>query len=478
MPDESTAATPRGPRIGVLLGLFYALYLPLAAGFFLHTSPPSDGGRVFGKYSPSYAAFLGLLLAAGAGLPFLARALARPTRIATPDGRALVIAGRRKVGFAAVAALLGALLATVLVEVAWGPPDRPADKEDYRVPCEPVFERWPRRGALGNRHGWRGPDVERRKPPGTFRLFALGGSTTWLTNVRPPSDTFVARLDRSLSEARPDWRFEVENAAFDQNTSLHSLIKYLTVVQDYDPDVVLVMHAINDWAQRGSDVPFPWEAGAYERDYGHMKTALRRIAVAGGLQRPQAPLWARSIVCARLTGFIDAAFASDLRRRQGSFEERSQLAEAWVTQALPAFRRNLRTLGELVQARGGRLVIASQPTMFRPGATPPPPSPELQPEDRSAWLWRDQPERLLWSTTRDLRRYNDAARDVAHELGAAFVDLEAAVPPNWDDFHDSVHLNAAGCAKAADALLERILPLVPGLPATGEEEPRLNAEAR
>ena len=66
-------------------------------------------------------------------------------------------------------------------------------------------------------------------------------------------------------------------------------------------------------------------------------------------------------------------------------------------------------------------------------------------------------------------RYNDLNREVAAELGAAFVDLERSVPPRWDYFdteqrYDLIHMSAAACVLAAQAIHEVVLPLIPERP--------------
>lgn len=183
------------------------------------------------------------------------------------------------------------------------------------------------------------------------------------------------------------------------------------------------------------------------------------------LGRPQNSLWADLRVTRGVAAAFEGCFYSDRRVDVGlSDEERLRLAERVIRRALPAFRRNLRTLGELVQGRGARFVIVSQPTMFRPEA---PPEPDLAypTEDHlQSPAWGGRPALYRWAYTSAMRLFNDAAREVAHELGADFVDLERAVPPAWAFFQaeerDGFHMNAAGCALAAKALHEAILPFV------------------
>jgi hypothetical protein len=51
-----------------------------------------------------------------------------------------------------------------------------------------------------------------------------------------------------------------------------------------------------------------------------------------------------------------------------------------------------------------------------------------------------------------MAQFNGAAKAVAAQRGAAFVDLDAAVPRDLDHFHDDVHLTRAGNERVADAV--------------------------
>jgi lysophospholipase L1-like esterase len=63
-----------------------------------------------------------------------------------------------------------------------------------------------------NSLGWRGPDVSRPKPPGTFRILGLGDSFTYGAGVAV-TETYLARLEQRLNARGPGHpRVEVVNA--------------------------------------------------------------------------------------------------------------------------------------------------------------------------------------------------------------------------------------------------------------------------
>jgi len=467
----SRRRTQRGPRPLMLSMIGWALYLPILGGFVLHTSPGSPSRPVLGKYSLGYALFLVVLVVAGGLIPLAARAMCRPTRIRRPDGREQVLAGWRKVRITCLAVVLAVVLGAVAAEAALrigatagSDAVKPA-QENWEV----FYEAWPPRRPPFNAHGWLGPEIEVGKPPGTFRIVALGGSTTILSNFVEPRDTFTERLARSLKAARPRRRIEVVNAACQSHTSAHSLNKYATLIRDFHPDLVLVMHGVNDW-QEGAQCNRWDRRQMFQRDDNHNRWMLVQLAAESGLGRPAGPVWRRTALGNRLAPVLGRTFFSDRDRLFGPTDEEGRaLAREAVGRALPAFRRNLLTLGRLVQADGARFVILSQPTMYRPGAPADAQFAFHTPEDAASPIWGGRPALFRWACTTAMRRYNDAAERTAEALSATFVDLEQAVPPQWAFFtadeHDGVHMNAAGCERAAQALQEAVPPLVPDGPA-------------
>ena len=99
-----------------------------------------------------------------------------------------------------------------------------------------------------NSAGYRGPVVETVKPPGTYRVLALGGSTTFGWGVAE-ADTYPRRLEDLLRRActpRLATRIDVLNGGVPGQTSDQNLRSLETQWLAYSPDVVLVMTGLND----------------------------------------------------------------------------------------------------------------------------------------------------------------------------------------------------------------------------------------
>src|SRR5262249_26456416 len=81
--------------------------------------------------------------------------------------------------------------------------------------------------------------------PGTFRILTLGGSTTAEFSI--PAEARYPRLVEGLVQKKhPDLKIEVFNGGQEWYTTKHALINYTTNLKDWQPDLAIVMHAIND----------------------------------------------------------------------------------------------------------------------------------------------------------------------------------------------------------------------------------------
>jgi hypothetical protein len=115
------------------------------------------------------------------------------------------------------------------------------------------------RGVTHNAQGFRRTsDVAREKPPGTYRIFLMGGSTAYgLGGVWPHiqkkyevlknSETIDAYLEKQLSSRFPGTRFEVINAAIPSIWTHHHLIYLNQKILKYSPDMVILLDGYNDF---------------------------------------------------------------------------------------------------------------------------------------------------------------------------------------------------------------------------------------
>jgi hypothetical protein len=98
-----------------------------------------------------------------------------------------------------------------------------------------------RKGSTShNSLGFRGKEISPTKGPDTYRIVAIGGSTTYTSAVEDDEKTFTAQLNKILAEDFAYRNVEVINAGVVAYNSWESLINFQFRVLDLDPDLVIV----------------------------------------------------------------------------------------------------------------------------------------------------------------------------------------------------------------------------------------------
>ncbi len=97
-----------------------------------------------------------------------------------------------------------------------------------------------------NSLGFRSQEFKIDKPIGTYRIVALGGSTTYTTRVSDNNKTFTAQLEHILRNNYNFEQVEVINAGVASYNSWESLINLAFRVIDLDPDLIIIYHGTND----------------------------------------------------------------------------------------------------------------------------------------------------------------------------------------------------------------------------------------
>jgi lysophospholipase L1-like esterase len=100
-----------------------------------------------------------------------------------------------------------------------------------------------------NRHnsfGFRGEEIIIPKPKDTFRIAALGESSTYGTGVASYKESYPFFLQKILREKYGYLHVEVVNAGVGGYNSWESLISLEFRVLDLEPDLVIISHGAND----------------------------------------------------------------------------------------------------------------------------------------------------------------------------------------------------------------------------------------
>ncbi len=293
-----------------------------------------------------------------------------------------------------------------------------------------------------NNIGFRGQDVQARKPAGVFRIACLGGSTTENEFV-DDSQTYCAILQRLLREQTGRRDVEVVNAGCATYSTAHSFINYALRVSDLQPDLVTIYHGINDLV--------PGMCPGFRSDY---RNFYRFYHLVGALQtdlelRIETPLdrvlrW--SVAYRFCTRAVARSMVSQVREPR-SFKV--QPANRVTGEGPRIFERNLRAIITLAQANGSRVLLCTFPYVLRPDMTP------AERGRLGGYGW------FKFLTVRGvidgLQRHNVIIERLAKEKGTLLADLATAVPKDFEHFFDSCHMTPEGQAVAARELTRVIM---------------------
>jgi hypothetical protein len=253
-------------------------------------------------------------------------------------------------------------------------------------------------------------------PPGErpFRIFCVGGSTTEFRDGRGLG--WPDRVQTLLQGAVAGRPVEVYNLGRQWYTSLHILINYAANLRPLKPDVLVVMEAVNDLLHNADFCYYSF--GPFREDYGHFQGPVYRL-----IRRPTLEDTVLQVL-----------------RSMWYYPSRA-VVDASSFPGLVPFERNLRSLIDLARADGVRLVLMTQPSLFK----------ETMSAEEDAALVMIHVEAVgptkQWSTAtgrRGMERYNDVIRRVAIDQGVTLIDLDTTIPKSLDYFQDDVHYKAPG----------------------------------
>jgi len=242
-------------------------------------------------------------------------------------------------------------------------------------------------------------------------------------------------------------RIEVQNAATDWHTSQHSLIKFLTQIQAFDPDLIVVYHAINDLC-RGFVPPQYCLRRRYMADYGHHLGPMIRVV------RDHVSFDERGcLLFRRVAKQFRKYWFSDFRVEQPRPVQETRVG-TW--RSLPAFTRNMGNLVDCAKLANVDVLLASQPHLYRV---------DLTDDERRRIVFpklfceenRYVPD--LGSMVEGMAAFERAVERIAQERSVPYIDLEALVPKTFDYFIDDVHYTPKGCAVIGNALADKVLEL-------------------
>jgi len=189
-----------------------------------------------------------------------------------------------------------------------------------------------------NSHGFRGPEIEKDKPENTFRIFVMGGSTTFSSGVFD-DQTWPSYIQKSYDGLDLPFKVEVVNTGWSNRWSLSETEMIRDKLMDFSPDLFIVYDGYNDihfqekgnpsaspslWKKRWADIcdlgelylydtivtlqPFPGTGKKIltEQEYfGYIKTNLSKMELLPPYITQLTELENHCTITADLTGLFD-----------------------------------------------------------------------------------------------------------------------------------------------------------------------------
>jgi len=286
-----------------------------------------------------------------------------------------------------------------------------------------------------------------RYPDPDLTLVFLGGSTVACLYVE--EENRFPYLVGNLLEKASGKKVTSYNSGVGGNNSLHSLDILLNKLIPLKPDVVLMMHNINDLVSLIYDRTY-WSHNPTRGpiiDYQLYKnlTGMKAIlTLARDTYIPNLHLAFRSLgkkIFGKKAGDPEDEFAH-VRGRKIVFDSARILDE---------FQMNLQTFINICRARRITPVLMTQFNRIK-----------SDPDDRIRQSMKgfESGSQISYQEFKEIYdQFNEATVQVGRRNGVLVIDLARLIPPEAKYLYDVVHLNTVGSRLAAQIISEQLLPL-------------------
>ena len=176
-----------------------------------------------------------------------------------------------------------------------------------------------------------------------LKIFCLGGSTTEFRDSAGRG--WPTRVEERLSAASPGRPVEVHNLGRQWYTIQHTLLNYMVNLRQHKPDVLIVMHAVNDLLQNAdfSSLCFDDFHDDYRHFHGPVARLIHRPTALDTILRLLKSIW---------------------------YHKPREIVDTTEFPGLAPFERNLRTLIDIARADGTALILMTQPCLNKDSMTP------------------------------------------------------------------------------------------------------------
>lgn len=299
-----------------------------------------------------------------------------------------------------------------------------------------------------NNLGLRGPNYSEDG----YNVLCVGGSTTICTYL-DDDEHWPSQLMKLLNTSPSDRRHTVFNAGKSGHDTIHHVTFLETFPKLDSIDLCLVLCGVND-LEHEIRIPYPIRR----------RLSPLHVFEIGGPFDPLRPILKQTFVYTALRRALYGTPAQQLMEHEDrsgrSYQLRREIRQAAIAdfplpdleEALNRFRRHLRRIVALCEAKGVRCIFLTQPTIWHADMAP-----EL--------------ERLIWSKpvgdtgralsaaelARGMELFNLAMRDFCAVASVECIDLAAICPKDTSVFYDDEHFNENGSRLIAKTIAEYLL---------------------
>jgi len=280
-------------------------------------------------------------------------------------------------------------------------------------------------------------------------LVFLGGSTT--EDIYDDENNRFPYLVGHLLEESTGLRVNSYNAAKSGNDSLHSLDVLLNKVVPLKPDLVAMMHNINDLSILLFEKSY-WNRNPSRSPLIEKKPDWRTV----GKNLQETFQLARDLVVPHLYAALHRLLHAEGKSQADEFQQvRGQKIEVNQDYLVREFTFNLQTFINICRARGITPVLLTMPSRLKDDPDPLIPRLMQRLEKQNGITYRD------FKGAFD--RFNQAIREVAAQNRVLLVDLAQEIPQEKEYMSDVVHFTPAGSRLVAQKIAAGLSPLLAAL---------------
>jgi lysophospholipase L1-like esterase len=275
----------------------------------------------------------------------------------------------------------------------------------------------------------------------TFRIFAIGGSTTEETFV-DDKETWTSLLEIGLTNSY-NKSSEVINTGVSGLRAVHHLAT-MKETEKYHPDVYIFLMGVNDWNK-------------------HIKDNFLGLSANSLINLPNSLIWkglsfVKSIVSSKNSKVSEV---SEVIEEYGNYysKQNNSLEKDDVRIFLPEnidseYELMVKKIASKCNENKYICFFLNQPSAYSTQLT----------EDLKKRLWMTPPNVEytldLGSLIHTSNLYNTELKRLANNNDIYFCDIASQIKPTTDYFYDDVHFNEKGSVKVANAVLECLIPIL------------------